>query len=154
MTAHHNLAQVVPFNASQQSVTAGEQALAEMRARLRRSRVAAEWSRLTMQQRAMLCYGAKLRPSTYAELALEEMTDNEREAIRLALVEMKRGMHNMTTTDRTEWRQVAGNCQHHHQTKQEQARTEQQGRTQLDRQIRQLNQKLNAINAKSPVSGN
>lgn len=134
--------------------TSADNALADIRAHLRRSRVAAEWSLLTMQQRAMLCYGAKLRPSTYAELALEEMTDDEREHIRLALVEMKRGMHNMTTTDRTEWRQVAGNSKHHHQTKQEQARTEQQGRMKLNRQIRQLNQKLNAINAKSPVSGN
>lgn len=134
--------------------TSADNALADIRAHLRRSRVAAEWSRLTMQQRAMLCYGAKLRPSTYAELALEEMTDDEREHIRLALVEMKRGLRDLTTTDRTEWRQVGGNCQHHHQTKQEQQRTEQQGRMKLDRQIRQLNQKLNAINAKSPVSGN
>ncbi|PPL15496.1 hypothetical protein UN63_12375 [Oceanisphaera arctica] len=125
-----------------------------MRARLQRSRVAAEWSRLSTQQRAMLCYGAKLRPSSYAELALEEMTDDEREHIRLALVEMKRGLHSLTTTDRTEWRQVAGNCQHHQKTKKEQARTEQQGRLRLDRQIRQLSDKLNAVNAKSPVSSN
>lgn len=147
MTVSHNLAQVVPFNAAQQ-------ALADMRARLERSRVAAEWSRLTTQQRAMLCYGAKLRPSTYAELALEEMTDDEREQIRHALVEMKRGLHNLTTTDRAEWRQVAGHCQHHQKTKQEQTHTEQQARIKLDRQIRQLTEKLNIVNAKSPVSGN
>lgn len=154
MTVIHNLAQVLPFDASQQQMTAGEQALAEMRARLERSRVAAEWSRLTTQQRAMLCYGARLRPSTYAELALEEMTDDEREQIRHALVEMKRGLHSLTTTDRTEWRQVARHCQHHQKTKQEQTRTEQQARMKLDRQIRQLTEKLNIVNAKSPVSGN
>lgn len=151
MTLHHNLAQVVPLNSTLTNEQA-ESALAAMRAQLGRSRAAAEWSRLTHQQRAMLCYGAKLRPSTYAHLALEEMTDSEREAIRHALVEMKRGLRDFVATDRTEWRH-AGQCTtYYRQTRKEEERREQQSRVKLAQQARQLNQKVSTINAKSPVS--
>lgn len=150
MTMHHNnLAQVVPL-----STPTAESTLASLRDQLGRSRVAAEWSRLTPQLRAMLCYGAKLRPSTYAHLALEEMTDSEREAIRHALVEMKRGLRDFVVTDRTEWRH-AGQCTaHHRQSQQTQERAELVSRMKLSQQARQLNQRVSTINAKSPVSGN
>lgn len=150
MAQQHNLAPVVPLN----STTTAERELASLREQLGRSRVAAQWSRLTTQQRAMLCYGAKLRPSTYAHMALEDMTEDEREAIRRALVEMKRGLREFVATDRTEWRH-AGQCTaHHRQSQQAQERAELVSRMKLAQQARQLNQKVSTINAKSPVSGN
>lgn len=146
-TAH---AHVIPLNPT----SAADDALAGIRAALRRSRVAAEWDRLSTQQRAMLCYGAKLRPSTYAHMALEDMTDDEREALRRALVEMKRGLREFVCTDRTEWRHVPANTGHHQQRKQQQEREETLARLRLSQQARQLGKKLESINAKSPASGN
>lgn len=129
-------------------------AIAGIRSQIGRSRVAAEWSRLTLQQRAMLCYGAKLRPGTYAHMELEEMTTDEREAIRQALVEMKRGLRDFVALDRTEWRHAGNQTPQHRHNQQEQERAEQQSRMKLAQQARQLNNKLNALNAKSPGSGN
>lgn len=136
------------------TTTAAAMAINAIREQLGKSRVASEWSRLTIQQRAMLCYGAKLRPSTYADMAMEDMTEAEREQIRAALVEMKKGVQAITTTEPTEWRRAAAHQASHRQTQQQAERTEQRNRMKLNQQARQLSSRLNTINAKSPVSSN
>lgn len=129
-------------------------AINHMRHLLGKSRIASEWQQLTTQQRAMLCYGAKLRPSTYAEMAIEDMTCDEREQIRVALVAMKKAMQVVTTADPQEWSRATQCKQQHSQTQQQQERTEQRGRMKLNQQARQLDVRLRSLNAKSPVSGN
>lgn len=134
--------------------SAAQQSINHIRELLGKSRVAADWQQLSVQQRAMLCYGAKLRPSTYAEMAIEDMTSDEREQIRVVLVEMKKTVGALPATDPQEWRQAAGFSAAHRRTQQEQERAEQRGRMKLNQQARQLDSRLSSLKAKSPVSGN
>ena len=143
-----------PHMTSTAAAITAAQAIDAIREQLGKSRVASEWSRLSLQQRAMLCYGAKLRPSTYAEMAIEDMTSDEREQIRVALVAMKTGIQVVTTTDPQEWRQAGKFKVERPPTQQQQARTEQLGRMKLNQQARQLDRRLSSLKAKSPVSGN
>ncbi|MDO6525416.1 hypothetical protein Q4519_06935 [Motilimonas sp. 1_MG-2023] len=139
-----------------QSITrsqGAEQAIEHIRGLLGKSRVASEWERLTMQQRAMLCYGAKLRPTTFAALAIEEMSPAEREQIRVALVEMKKGMQTVTTTDPTEWSKAAQFKDQPRQFEQ-QAQDQLRGRMKMNQQARQLDSRLKALKAKNPDSAN
>ena len=71
------------------AASAGHAALLEMRQQIGRSGPAARWSRLSLTARQMICYAAHLRPSTYASQELDEMTADDREAIRRAIREVR-----------------------------------------------------------------
>lgn len=47
-----------------------------------------EWRNLNIEMRSALCYTARLRPQHYANLGLDQMTWNEREAIRQAVLKL------------------------------------------------------------------
>ncbi|MEZ9198559.1 hypothetical protein [Shewanella sp. 10N.286.54.B9] len=53
---------------------------------LDRSCVASRYSKLSDQQKAMILYGAKLKPSTHINIPLDKMTACEREQIRLSII--------------------------------------------------------------------
>ena len=63
----------------------GQVALLEMRQQIGRSGPAARWSRLSLTAREMICYGAHIDTMEYASRELDEMTADEREAIRRAI---------------------------------------------------------------------
>ena len=71
------------------AASAGHAALQEMRQQIGRSGPAARWSRLSLTARQMICYAAHLQPSTYASQELDEMTADDREAIRRAIREVR-----------------------------------------------------------------
>lgn len=64
-------------------------ALELMREQLHRSGPASRWDRLPLDARRMICFAARLRPSDYASRDLDEMSMDEREAIRRAVLAMK-----------------------------------------------------------------
>lgn len=70
-------------------VSVAEQALQQMRAMFSHSGPASRYNRLSLRARAAICYTAKLRPSDYANRDLDDMTIDEREAIRRAILELK-----------------------------------------------------------------
>lgn len=70
-------------------VSAAEQALKQMRAMFSHSGPASRYNKLSLRARAAICYTAKLRPSEYANRDLDDMTMDEREAIRRAILELK-----------------------------------------------------------------
>lgn len=99
---HH----VVPFlQAVEFQASAGHQALTDMRQMIGRSGPAARWSALSLTARQMICYGAHLRPSTYASRELDEMTIDEREAIRRAIRAVREisGVFGDALLDRRDW---------------------------------------------------
>lgn len=144
-------AKIIHFNTPCSTPCSAQQHIGGIRQLLGRSRVAANWRSLTAKQRAAICYVAKLRPSTYANLGLEQMTSDERLALQAAAVEL---LNIKIVTDRAEWLHAGDQLEHHRRTQQEQQREEQNNRKKLERQARQLSQRLETINAKSPVSGN
>ncbi len=82
--------QVIGFLSDDQFIaSAGHAALQSMREMLGRSTAASHYNRLDVKARAMICYAAKLRPSTYAAMSLDEMTPEEREEIRRAIITLR-----------------------------------------------------------------
>ena len=57
-----------------------------LRELLDRSCVASRYSKLSDQQKAMILYGAKLKPSTHIHTPLDSMTVDEREQIRQSII--------------------------------------------------------------------
>lgn len=53
---------------------------------LDRSSVASRYGKLSDQQKAMILYGAKLKPSTHIKIPLDSMTVDERELIRQSIM--------------------------------------------------------------------
>ena len=64
-------------------------AIANMRAMLHHSGPASRWQKLSKEARRMICFGAGLRPSDYADRDLDDMTTDERDAIRKSLVAIR-----------------------------------------------------------------
>lgn len=82
--------QAVGFLSGDQfALSAGHAALKNMRDMLGRSTAASHYNNLDVKARAMICYAAKLRPSTYAVLSLDEMTPDERDEIRRAIITLR-----------------------------------------------------------------
>lgn len=82
--------QAVGFLSGDQfAISAGHAALKNMRDMLGRSTAASHYNSLDVKARAMICYAAKLRPSTYASLSLDEMTPDERDEIRRAIITLR-----------------------------------------------------------------
>ncbi|QDO82395.1 hypothetical protein FM037_02985 [Shewanella psychropiezotolerans] len=60
--------------------------LDSLRELLDRSCVASRYGKLSDQQKAMILYGAKLKPRTYIHTPLDSMTVDEREQIRQSII--------------------------------------------------------------------
>lgn len=67
-------------------VVRGEHGVGYLRDLLDRSCVASRYSQLSDQQKAMILYGAKLKPSTHINISLDSMTVDEREQIRQSII--------------------------------------------------------------------
>lgn len=77
------------MSGDQFALSAGHAALKNMRDMLGRSTAASHYNSLDIKARAMICYAAKLRPSTYAALSLDEMEPEAREEIRRAIITLR-----------------------------------------------------------------
>ncbi|OXS14901.1 hypothetical protein CGX12_11820 [Zobellella denitrificans] len=86
---------------------AGELAINHMRHLLGRCRIASWWSSQPRAVREGICRAAALKPALYWDKPLAQMTDDEREAIRRAVVALKQAMAAMAATDRGEWLHIA-----------------------------------------------
>jgi hypothetical protein len=145
--------QVIPFlSAEAYQQSAGNAALAEMRQQLGRSGPAARWSALSLSARQMICYAAHLHPKTTASLELDEMTIEQREAIRrgIKLVREISGAFGESLLDRRDWmlipmRETAANSV-------EAKKAEILRRVQLNQQARSLQARLNTIKAMQPTT--
>lgn len=69
--------------------SAGHAAISNMRQMLKRSSAASHYDSLDLKARSVICYAAKLRPSDFAHKRLDEMNDEQREAIRTAIITIK-----------------------------------------------------------------
>jgi hypothetical protein len=145
--------QVIPFlSAEAYQQSAGNAALAEMRQQLGRSGPAARWSALSLSARQMICYAAHLHPKTTASRELDEMTIEQREAIRrgIKLVREISGAFGESLLDRRDWmlipmRETAANSV-------EAKKAEILRRVQLNQQARSLQARLNTIKAMQPTT--
>lgn len=82
--------QIVGFLSDDQfALSAGHAAIKGIRDLLGRSSAASHYNRLDVKARAMICYAARLRPSTYAAMSLDEMTPDERDEIRRAIITLR-----------------------------------------------------------------
>jgi hypothetical protein len=61
----------------------------DIRAILGRSCAASQYSKLTEQQKAIVLFGARIRPSTHINIPLEAMTFEERNQIRLSIIALR-----------------------------------------------------------------
>lgn len=80
-----NTAQVIELV---QQPSAGDVALAEMRAQFGRNGAASRWSRLPIKARAIVCYAADISPELGKSMELHDFNVTQREAIRLALSDL------------------------------------------------------------------
>lgn len=119
--------------------SAASQAINAMHAQFGRCRVSAWWSEQPRAVKEGICRAAALKPAAYWGLRLDEMDEHEREAIRRAVVAMQNAIAGFNATSRREWLAV-------HQAEEKQAGAIEQAD--------KLSQRLNALNAKSPASGN
>jgi len=63
--------------------------LINIRAMLGRSYAASQYEKLSEQQKAIVLYGARMKPSTHISIPLEDMTFEEREQIRLSIIALR-----------------------------------------------------------------
>lgn len=73
---------------------------------LGKSRISSWWGKQSRTVREGICRAAALKPVMYWDKRLEDMTDDEREAIRQAVVNLKQAVLAITATDRGEWLHV------------------------------------------------
>ena len=83
-----------------------ELAINHIRHLLGQSRIAAWWNEQSRPVREGICRAASLKPVVYWDKRLEDMTDDEREAIRRAVVCLKQALLELNNTDRGEWLHV------------------------------------------------
>ncbi|OIN09099.1 hypothetical protein [Oceanisphaera psychrotolerans] len=122
-----------------------ELAINHMRHLLRRCRISAWWSEQNKEVREGICRAAALKPVAYWDKRLEDMTDDEREAIRRAVVALKQALAGFSATDRSEWLHVpdfAGA-----ESGEEVKQAEQQRREELHQQARRLQQRAKKLKA-------
>ena len=60
-----------------------------IRTMIGRSAAASQYSKLTEQQKAIVLFGARIRPSTHINIPLEAMTFEERNQIRLSIIALR-----------------------------------------------------------------
>jgi hypothetical protein len=78
---------------------AGLNAIAAMRCMLGKNSAASQFDKLTQQQKALILFGARLKPSEYLNRALMSLTAEQREAVRtslIALVDIGRAFSNVS----------------------------------------------------------
>jgi hypothetical protein len=76
----------------------GREAIAAMRKMLGKTSAASQFDKLPAQQRALVLFGARLKPSEYLNRPLLSLSTNEREAVRqslIALTDLGRAFSNM-----------------------------------------------------------
>jgi hypothetical protein len=76
----------------------GRSAIAAMRQMLGKTSAASQFDKLPAQQRALVLFGARLKPSEYLNRPLLSLSTNEREAVRqslIALTDLGRAFSNM-----------------------------------------------------------
>lgn len=83
-----------------------ELAINHMRHLLGQSRISAWWNEQGKTVREGICRAAALKPVVYWDKRLEDMSDDEREAIRRAVVAFKQALTGFNATDRGEWLHV------------------------------------------------
>lgn len=122
-----------------------ELAINHMRHLLGRCRVSAWWSEQSKTVREGICRAAALKPVAYWDKRLEDMTDDEREAIRRAVVAFKQALTGFNATDRGEWLHVPdfADAELDEEVKQE----EQLRREELHQQARRLQQRAEKLKA-------
>lgn len=76
---------IVPLSGFKMS---GEQAIAAMRKQLGKSSLAATYDKLTDQQRAIVLYAARIKPSTAIDTPLLQLPIAQREAVRMAIISL------------------------------------------------------------------
>lgn len=64
----------------------GEQAIAAMRKQLGKSSLATAYDKLTEQQRAVVLFAARIKPSTAIDTPLLQLPIAQREAVRMAII--------------------------------------------------------------------
>jgi len=64
----------------------GREAIAAMRNMLGKTSAASQFDKLTAQQRALIFFAARLKPSEYLNRPLLSLSTNEREAVRQSLI--------------------------------------------------------------------
>lgn len=84
-----------------------QQALNHMHHLLGRNRASAWWQAQSTIVRQGICRAAALKPVVYCDMALADMTEDEREAIRCAVVAFKSALSGFSATDRGEWLHVS-----------------------------------------------
>ncbi len=142
--------QVVKFPTKEQfSASAGHKALEDMRQQLGRSSAASHWSHLSVRARSMICYAAKLRPSTYATRELDEMTVDEREAVRVAILELRAISNEFgpAMLDRAEFARIG---EQQKADDPDRAKRELMARCRLNQQARSLQHRMDAMQAATP----
>jgi hypothetical protein len=78
---------------------AGLTAIAAMRCMLGKNSAASQFDKLTQQQRALVLFAARLKPSEYLNRPLMSFTAEQREAVRtsiIALVDLSRAFSNLS----------------------------------------------------------
>ena len=143
--------QAVGFLSGDQfAASAGHAALKNMRSMLGRSTAASHYNSLDVKSRAMICYAAKLRPSTYAALSLDEMTPEERDEIRRAIITLRtiNDAFSGVNLDRGEFMQIPHRAINSEEFRQEETKR----RLELNAQARTLAARAAALN-KIPVQG-
>lgn len=81
-------ARQLPPAANEHGGDAGLNAIAAMRAALGKTSAASKFDRLSQQQKVILLTAARLRPSLYINRPLMTLSDDEREAVRHALISL------------------------------------------------------------------
>ncbi len=137
--------QIVGFLSDDQfALSAGHAAIKGIRDLLGRSSAASHYNRLDVKARAMICYAARLRPSTYAAMSLDEMTPDERDEIRRAIITLRtiNDAFSGVNLDRAEFMQIP----HRSVNSEEFRQAETKRRLELNSQARTLAAKAAAIN--------
>lgn len=82
--------QVIGFLSDDQFMeSAGDSAIANMRQMFQRSSAASHYDNLDIKARSVICYAARLRPSDFANKRLDELTTEQREAVRNAILTLR-----------------------------------------------------------------
>ncbi|ABZ75877.1 conserved hypothetical protein [Shewanella halifaxensis HAW-EB4] len=66
-----------------------QQSIAAVRSMLGRNRAASLYSGLSKQKKAIILFGARLKPSTHIHIPLENMTFDEQEAVRMSMLAIR-----------------------------------------------------------------
>lgn len=128
-----------------QQPSAAEVALAGIRANFGRNGAASRWSRLSVKQRAIVCYAAGLSPEQCKTMELDQLDFDQQEAIRLALGDLQAMLEEFggTVLHRREWHRP---CRQEGST-----RTEQEQAAQEHKQRALLNEQAGTLESRIAV---